>query len=876
MPVKNSFVSLANQIEDLSYNSLRILASLSSVVSSTESQIDITTKDANGLPITSTVPSVGFLQSEIDRINTTIKIITSVDEKGAIIQPAKNEFKKIILAELNREPNTISQLNLINNFESKVNLFFESLLNPLLSVNIDLSGKIESDVRKILSRRYIILFEKDEFDTPTVLGQKAIDAWTNTFKGRNDVSISELETWLSNTPGVEKNKMGTTNNYDEQIFDLEFNSLQYEGFFTILQAITDTINRKQYYSIDTLDYYDVKTKAKSQLKIGDELIINTSFSTTRYSIVEINTNASDIRVRFEIVEGYDPIPVGIIGGMKFYSNIIKATSVDITIGFNEYSVNFVKAINTDNYLVARNWSSGVAFYTNDLSLNSTDNNGDNSKTMQQYYLEKVSDYGALIRDLVNRNIPVFYGVIPNAPVLTDVNFRVVQSNTFLTDTPSLEEGRRLNQLVNQLRSKIDEENKTLRQKQQELYSKQFKTPKDKLNVENQIKKITEQLGADTTLIKSTVDQILANNQNNQIIDPVYNLQGFWQMPLAVENGKTRPQEVISFIVQWKYSNKDGKESGNETFKVIEADGTQVNAVFSPWNQYITNIRKRVYDINTQSYGWATENLSNIDEPNINSVNLPLLPNERITLRVKSISEVGYPDTIIESDWSNELTVVFPDELLKGVNPQIQFQKNADLEDLRSRVISDLDGKGMTQHLVDGVTVQNKYFVHNADNVAVSDPTGKLITLTEKLKQIETAESTEKEQDITLSSPWSNIGGEWGNAKFYKNGGRCYLSGMVRVDRGSSFKNPNDRFPRVDIRTEGNNAINTNYSKIGFIPDGYKPSATVSFTVQTANITGLEYARAGRINILNDGTIVADSANTNFVCLDGISFRIVGV
>lgn len=873
MGVKNSFTSLANQIEKLNKNSNAIIATMNQVVTSKDNSVTTELTDEKDQKQTISFPTVGYLSSEIQRLNQNLNTISSVDQRGAIIQKSNNEYAKIIRTDLNREPNPIPELNVVNNFLTEKNWFFDSLLNPMLKIRFDLTGKIENNVRKILSRRYIVKFELNSDGTPSTNGQTAIDNFNENFKNRTNITITEIESWLKNTKGVAVNNRGSKINCDEQEFELEPNKLQYKGFFTILGVDEDTLNKKQWFLLDTLDYYEIETNQKRQLQLNDELILNTDFCTTRYKVVEINNQASELRVRLDRVEGLEPIPVGIVGGMKFYSPIIETKNVDISIGYDEYNVVFTKAINTENFLVGREWSLGIAFYSNDLRLTSNNDNGENGQSMQDFYISTVRDYGELLRDLVERNTPRITGIKPNAPVLTSDNFRVIQDNKFLTDTPSLEESRRSHQKIRELRSKIEQTNKTIQEKNKELYGKRFRNAKDRTDVENQIKKLSESAQSDTELLNSTVNQILTISQNNTTVEPTYKVQGFWQIPTPKESFKTKPQQVIAFKVQYKYSNVDGKEIENQTFKVVSQDGTETNAVFSPWTQYITDVRERVFDVNTQTFVWLDENLSSIDEPNINSINLPLNPNGQITLRVKSISEVGYPDSLLESDWSNEITISFPDELLSGRNPQEQFLKNAELENLRNTIESNLDRKGLSQHLTDGITFENKYFPHSTDNLGFKDANGKIITLTEKLRLLETTAPVEPMVDIPLLSPWANYGSEWGTARYYKHEGRVYLSGVIRVDKGSDFRTFGQRYPQQEIRVQGKIKLLPTLSRIAFLPEGFRPDVRTIDKCTTYGNRGGDI-NTGRIDVLPNGLIMLVNGNSGWVSLDGISFRVI--
>lgn len=864
--IKNSFVSLSEQIMKLQNNSLEVLATLNQITSSNESDIQLDILDENDNPKTISVPSVGFLKSEINRINQNLRTISSVDQRGAIIQPAKNSYKKIVVSDLNREPNPISELESISTFMSEKNWFFDSMVNPLLKVRFDLSNKIEPNVRKILSRRYIIRFNKDAEGNFTPAGQTAVDLFNEQFKNRTNISVEELENWINNTPGIAASKGGNKIDYDQQEFELEPNSLEFEGYYTILGSEEDTINRKLWYQIDNLDYYEVATNTKRTLELGSELIINTEFSTTRYRIIEINKESSEIRVRFERIEGQEPIPVTIVNGMKYYSPVVESRNVDISIGFDEYNVTFVKPINTDNHLVAKEWSRGVAYYSNDLNLLSSSDQGDNGKSMSEYYIETVSDFGVLLRDIVGRMIPRNLGIIPAAPVLSTENFRIVQSNKYLTETSDVDKNRKRHQTANTLRSKLDELNKTIANKRKELLSKNFRNPKDRINVENQLNKLVSEQESTTQSLSSTVNEIIANSQNNTTEEAKFKAQGFWQIPAPRENTKTRSQSVIGFRVQYKYSNRDGQESTNEVFKVTDEDGNITNAVFSPWHEYKTPIRERVFDQATQKWIWANEDLSNIDKPNSNSLNIEIRPNERVEIRVKSISEVGYPDSILESEWSNTIELTFPDELVGGRNPQELILKNAELENVRTSILSDLSGQGLDQHLADALTIDNRYYAHISENIAFKNPDGSYVDLSEKMKQIEQSDNIERISEIDLVGNWANYGGSYESAKYYKHQGRVHLSGLIRIDRGDGVENPRERFKNEYVSIQRSDRANTQYAQIAILPQEYRPAKREIFTITSTD-------KWARVDILPSGVITIVRGYTGWISLSGISFRI---
>lgn len=857
---RNSAVTLAEQMIKLQNNSLAVIGAMSESVSSVEDSIILKTEDLQGNVVTQTFKTIGYVEGELARLAQMIDTLTNVDQKGAIIQTSK-QGKRLIVSDLNREPAPISEVAQVNSFLVENNHFFDSLLNPLLKIRLNLNGKIEGSVRSILSRRYIVSFKLDAQGAFTQSGVAAKSLFEEQFKNRTNVDLGQLEKWILNTPGIRPNKNGNKVTYDEQEFTLEPNRLLHEGFFTIVSADEDSISRKLWYFLNTLDYFEIETGNKQVLKVGDEVIVNTAYSTTRYRIIDINRDSSDVKVRFETIEGNEAPPVGIVAGLKFYSTLVDDKKVDISIGFNEYNVIFIKPINTDNYLVARKWSKGVGFFSNDLKLSSDSNNGDNGRGMTDYYITTVSDFGEYLKDVVDRQIPRNLGIKPVAPTLSGSNFRVVQVNKHLTDTPDLEKNRKRHESISSLRSQLDELSKTISNKRKEQYSKSVKNPKDRISIENQVNKLVQESDSVSTSISSAVTDILTNVQNDNTATPKFKLQGFWNIPAQLISDKTRPQSIIGFRVHCKYSSKSGQENTNEVFKVTNEDGTITNAAFSQWITVPSGIRERLYDEVTQQWIWAPEDLSNIDKPNVNSISVSISPNEKIEIRVKSISEVGYPDSLLESEWSAPLTISFPVELLAGRNPQEIITKNAELENLKLQLISELERRNLNQHLNDGISIGNVYYAHDAKNIGYLDGND-YVSLADKIKRIETSEVITQSNDIALSADWVNFGGEYELARYYRHEGKVYLAGVVRVEVASGDSIV-DRFPSQPVSAVQNNE----HYLIGVLPADYCPAKTMVFTVATGD------SQFARIDISADGSIKLVNGQTDFVSLNGIMFKI---
>lgn len=722
---KNSFVSIAEQVSLLNANCVSIMTRLQDIVSSEASAVEVTLTNEAGVESTFNMPTVGFLKKEIDIANNNIKRLSQFQDKTTYMIDGEST-KKVYQVDLNREPNSISKLNVVSQFVPVNNWFFESLMSPLLSVEIDLTELVEADVTKVLSRRYIVKFTKDADGALTTKGQESLDDFRSMFLGRNDIDINEFLDWYTNptNTGVLNNDANDINDYDEEIFEFEYNTLTSFGLFSVLKQEKDTLNNKLWYHLNTLTYYDTDGNPKT-LAIGDELILNKQSSTTRYKVHEVNIAASNYRVILERIEGYDPVITG-TNTLKYYSGVQLSKKVKITLGFDEYNVIFLKPINGANNVISSLWSKGSSFYSNDLKLYT-----DSNITLSEYYLNTVFDYGTLLKDLVKKTIPSDVGLVPNVPELNSNNFKVVQINKHLTETEDVKKLKDLHSQKNKSKARVNQLSDAIILKNRELKTKQFKSIAERSQSENELNKLNKQLESETKTLNSITTQITSNNTTNAKVEPKYRLRGFWDIPEARQVEGYRDQEIVQFQVQYRYSSKSGKENTTEGYNLVS--NTSKTGYFSNWNPLTTDARKRYYDETTQEWKWQIEDVSDADTPNINQLDIALTAGEKVEVRVKSISEVGWPNAPLESDWSEILAMDFPDEL-SIVSDNEFILKQASEDELLISFSGSLDAKGYTKHISESFYVNEKYYAHTDDTIQTSyaDSTGNSLSLKQYL------------------------------------------------------------------------------------------------------------------------------------------------
>ena len=731
MAIQSSFPKVADQVISFNKNIVDILSKIDSATTTTSSTVSLQIYDENGVLRNFTLPSFSSLKSEIDRLNNNINSLYSIDSAGAMIQTSnQNKFKKIITVDLNREPLPVGSLGTFDTFKSAPNWFFDSLMDPMVSVELDLSNKIEDNVRKCQVRRFIVDFAKNVDGTLTPLGQSALNSFNDRFRNNPNIVYTEFEDWHTTTNGLVE---PLNPKFDEQVFDLEPNNLLYDGNFSVLRIQEDRINRKLWYVLDTLDYIVVDSAEVRQLSLGDEVIINTEKTSTRYKVIEISTAESNPRARFEKVEGIEPIPVG-IGTLKIYSPVVYTKKMRVSIGYNERNVIFIKPVNADNNLVAKKWSLGTGFYSNDLRLSSE--SPANGLTMEQFYIDYVYDYGVALKDLVAKKTPNSLAGTPNSPVLNLDNFKVVQVNKHLTDTPDANLIKQKHNYQISLKSEITQIDAAITDRNKKLKVVKFTNENQKKQSQLEINDLIAKKDSKSKLLATLAQEIITLSKNPQSkVDPKFRVRGFWSMPEAVSTRGTKPQEVVQFRVQYRYVSKSGQETPIEQYQV---DTTQSKAAFSNWSEFKTDARKRTYDPSTGEYYWEIENLESADTPNINQLDISIQQGEKVEFRIKSISEVGWPESAVESDWSEILSVDFPDDLNNVVNENDFILQEATKEDLKVSVSNELSAKGLDEHLSDTVTVNSKVFHHDSTKIisGFKDENGVALDLYEYMKSLQ--------------------------------------------------------------------------------------------------------------------------------------------
>ena len=722
---QNSISSLLEQFLLLNTNSLEIISKLSEVATSSADSVTFNLTQTDGSVKQMQIPAFGYINNKIDRVDNTVQSLAGLGDSSSIIKLPDGTTKKIFEASIIKDPTPIPALQVPKEFKIKNNWFFESFLNPLLFVSFDVTGKVPDDMRRAVVKRMILNADS----------QEKKDYFDGAFKGRNDIDYADFLNKM--------NSAGIATFIDEDIVDLPISVMRYRGSFDVLKVVDEEVNitsnnttitvKKRKYKLHKITYTDILsgTVDSKTLQLNDKLITQNG---TSY-IVE-SLDAAENTVVLRRISGSQPIALG-TDVITIYSPPYATKEIQVNVGFDERQAIFLKPIDYNFDIAASQYSPGIGIYSSELTITTPSG----PSTLADFYKSQVTDFGQIfLNSAKEKAVPAVHGEIPDAPVLDPNNFKVIQINSHKKDTKEIDDIKTKLSTKVSLENEIAQLEEAINDKKNDLNNNSAsKSEAEKRKTKADIESLAKEKSSKVNLYSSTVKQLATKTKENPSVleTAKYRVRGFWAIPSAKVSDLTQDQEVIQFRISYRYIRKDGNAPGTEQMEFTDIDGSKKRGYFSNWTEYKSDIRKRIYNTATGFYEWVIEDVSNADTININQLDISISKNEQVQVRVTSVSEAGYPLNPQESDWSNVITVDFPNDL-QIADETAALLNDSIKEESRVKFQEELNARGLDLHLLDAFTSGDKYYSHVATNIA-SDfftPEGKVINLFEKLKDID--------------------------------------------------------------------------------------------------------------------------------------------
>jgi len=708
MSANNSISQLLEQFLELNTNSLETFNRINEAISTDKETVALDLYDANTQTMrTVQIPAFGYLKREIDRLNKNVQQISGVEGNSANVRLKDGSFRKIHTTKLKGPSRPINNLSAPTQFSTKLNEFFEDFLNPLLTINLDVTGQIPVETERVYIERFII-----DGEDPA-----SVDQFEETYKGQSEIDYDTFSADL----------ISNSIKYyvDSEVIEMPIRNIQYSGNFDVNKIsneqrtqVVDGVSQTKTIKLFTLNKLTYNDSSKNQndtevLKTNDSLIVNSGEYHTRYLIKSIDSSTS--QVELELIEGYEAINIG-ASQLSVYKDVDTDLAIEIKVGFDERQVVFVKPIDADSNIPANDYSPGIGFYSNELTLNQIDGT---QVTLAQYYRDEVADFGQFIKSLkIDYIPPASVGLTPNVPTLQTENFKVVQINTHLTDNTTTQKIKQLKSdkiASEQNLKKLDE---SIRQKKAEINTRKFKSQIEKDKQKNELNSLISERDSEARLYSSIVTDIKASAESSDIgnVSPKFRVRGFWSVPEPRVVGNQVSQNIVKFKIRYRYVSTSGKTSQVEQIKFNDSvNNTEKTAAFSNWVEVSGPVRKRGKN-DSGIYEWMSESEEDAQAVNFNSLDIPINSGEIVEVMVKSISEAGFPANPVESDWSEITRIEFPEgELATDSLSDVVSENNMD--NVKVQIESDLEAAGVFQHVGDSFTTNDKFYAHNATGIA---------------------------------------------------------------------------------------------------------------------------------------------------------------
>ena len=335
--------------------------------------------------------------------------------------------------------------------------------------------------------------------------------------------------------------------------------------------------------------------------------------------------------------------------------------MEVSIGFGERCVTFVKPIDPNSKIPAVNWSPGSGFYTSELT---TMDNAGTEETLATFYQQQAVDFGRFLLSFAQDKIPTSkQGIKPNEPILESDDFNVVLINGQVTNADAVVQLQQLNDQKNTLEAELKQLDTAIAQKRIRIQTTNYATEVERDADKNELQGLVTERSSTGELYSSVVKEIAAKAEDNSVesILPKYRARGFWKVPIAKTSPDTGPQDVIKFIIRYRYLSADGAANPVDEFTFKDGIGTSQGA-FSNWVKVETSIRPREKNPITGLYEWAPIDDENSEAVNINQLDIPIRKGEIVEVQAQSVSEAGWPSNPLLSSWSQAIRIEFPANL----------------------------------------------------------------------------------------------------------------------------------------------------------------------------------------------------------------------
>lgn len=665
-------------------NSIEILEMYNQLFMSNEENVQITYTLSDGTKHERTYPSIISMINSIKRLEKNIESMHTVGITNAsILLP--DGSRRIIYAK-----NYVSDIFELNNSQEIQQFRLAYEFNDVKPV-IDFSFQVDqyTPVYNIHMKMIVLPHTSGNLDIQQTYFTSSV-SYDNVIKTLNthNIAYKEIITTIPTNP----------------------NYYKYEGNFDVI-----SINKSGWYTLDKLYYTNNENLSHVDLRISDKFVLSDQHRNTVFEISEIDHKTNSVKL--QRIEGFGIISIG-TDILKFMSDQRNICEFSIPIDIDQIFIPFFKIVTTNN-LSNYKYGKSIWYVSNNML-------SDEGKKLYWYITNKVisSEISAEIQ-----SIP------PNPPVLVDDNFTIELINKHKIDNIEKETKQKYAEKES-LKSKIQHIDQEISDLKTKYVASDITSKSSEITTQID-NKYSERKAAinDFSLIVQDLNTTINQTEN---YSPKYRIRGFFDIPQAThldQNDQTLVQDIIQFECQYQYLNINDEKPSIGVVSVTDRNDVEKKIVYNSWQSMLLPQRVKIYNPETNTYEYQTIDDLNVEQQKPNQVDIPISVNEAVQIRVRSISEAGYPVSQTTSQWSNIITVKF--------NKQDQTFQNSMLSEIsndnfRKIIEAELTQIGVYTHVEDSFVSYDRKFVHLAENIATNSFSNenKRLTVQQKLDNFE--------------------------------------------------------------------------------------------------------------------------------------------
>lgn len=618
------------------------------------------------------VNSFQKLQNELSRLDNNFKALTNIDNLSYILD-ATGQISQI-------HKTSFMNAEYLSKFNISENCVVDktSIINNLIFPNVKIPITIDSTLKTgILARMFDVTSGFEDI--------------------KEDSTILDIKYLIQN---------GSVIAEESQLkLELQKEEVKYHGLFGIVSI--DSV-KSNIYSITITDtkYSSINSIGKNiDLKVGDFLVSKSGASKYKITYIDLFSKT----VRLQRVSGSEILSVGLDN--LLYNEIIKSDNNIVGIPIQpKKDLAIFLSIENDN---------AIGFPSKVIKISTSNykvNYNNQTYTLDEFfstYVTNISEY--LIALVKESNIPLSLGIQPKVPKLDSANFKVIQINKHLNNTKSDAEIKTLNESKQKIKNDIEYKQNEINSIQQEIDTMKYRSTKEK---DFRLERIIT-LRNDVSILNQNLLTVSRDIDNNAVqyglktLKPKYRCIGFWELQEPIYSPLTKEQYIIKYEIQYRYLSKNVDTIDTTSVKMIN-NGKEINIAFSSWNDLPTKTLNKISDVSGKLI-WETPVLDSVDSININQCMISINEGESLEIRVRSVSEAGYPLAPLKSEWSEILRVEFPMDMTETNITTLVASNEDDL--LKAELQLILQNAGLIQHISGTIKESEKTFFHSTKDIA---------------------------------------------------------------------------------------------------------------------------------------------------------------